>query len=65
MNGDGSPGVTVRADVAAALPALGWLATEFLAGGTVLALIAVACIMVPVRMAATSGADGRPPCREP
>lgn len=64
MNADGSPGVTVRADLAASLPALGWLATEFLAGGTVLALIAFACIMVPVRLAATSRADGRPPGRE-
>jgi hypothetical protein len=61
MNADGSPGVTVRADLAAALPALGWLATEFLAGGTVLALIAFACFMVPVCLAATSRADGRPP----
>ena len=65
MNADGSAGVAVRAEVAASLPALGWLATEFLAGGTVLALIAFACIMVPVRLAATSRADGRPPGREP
>jgi hypothetical protein len=40
---------------------LGWLATEFLASGMVLALIAFACIMVPVRLAASSRADGRPP----
>ena len=54
MNADGSAGVAVRADLAASLPALGWLATEFLTGGTVLALIAFACIMVPVRLAVTS-----------
>lgn len=61
MNADGSAGVAVRADLAASLPALGWLATEFLAGGTVLALIAFACIRVPVRLATTPRADGRPP----
>jgi hypothetical protein len=44
---------------------LGWLATEFLAGRTVLALTAFACIMVPVRLTATSRADGRLPGREP
>ena len=57
MNADGSPGVSVRADVGASLPALGWLATEFLAGGTVLALIALACIIIPVRMATAAPAD--------
>jgi hypothetical protein len=36
-------------------------ATEFLAGGTVLALAAFACIMVPVRPATASRADGRAP----
>jgi hypothetical protein len=56
MNADGSAGVAVRADVGASLPALGWLATEFLAGGTVLALIALACIIIPVRMATVAPA---------
>jgi hypothetical protein len=42
---------------------LGWLATEFLAGETVLALIALACVMVPVRLATIPWADGRPPGR--
>jgi hypothetical protein len=60
MNADGSAGVAARADFAAALPALGWLATEFLAGGTVLALAAFACIMVPVRLA-TGRAGGQAP----
>ena len=44
---------------------LGWPATEFLAGGTVLALTAYACITVPVRLAAISRADGRLRGREP
>jgi hypothetical protein len=56
MNADGSPGVAVRADVGASLPALAWLATEFLAGGTVLALVAFACIVIPVRMASAGPA---------
>jgi hypothetical protein len=52
------------ARAAASLPALGWLATGFLAGGTVLALIALACVVVPVRLATTARADGGPPGRE-
>jgi hypothetical protein len=64
MNADGSAGVAVRADLAASLPALGWLAIELLAGGTVLALIALACVMVPVRLATTTRADSGPPGRE-
>lgn len=52
MNADRSAGVAVRADLGASLPALAWLATELLAGGTVLALIALACIVIPVRMTA-------------
>jgi hypothetical protein len=63
MNADGSAGVVARADLAATLPALGWLATEFLIGGTVLALAAFACVMVPVRLATTSRADGWVPGR--
>jgi hypothetical protein len=61
MNADGSAGVTARVDLAASLPALGWLAIEFLAGGTVLALAAFACIIVPVRLATNSRADGQAP----
>jgi hypothetical protein len=64
MNADGSAGVTVRVDFAATLPALGWLATEFLIGGTVLVLAAFACLMVPVRLATASRTDGRAPGRE-
>lgn len=58
MNADGSAGVSVRTDVAASLPALSWLAGESLAGGVVLALAALACIVIPVRMAAAQGEDG-------
>jgi hypothetical protein len=57
MNADRSPGVSVRADVGASLPALGWLATELLADGSVLALIALACIIIPVRMATVAPAN--------
>jgi hypothetical protein len=53
MNADGSAGVSVRADVAASVPALSWLAAELLIGGAVLALIAGACMIVPVRLAAS------------
>jgi hypothetical protein len=59
MNADGSAGVAARVDLAASLPALGWLAIEFLAGGTVLALAAFACIVVPVRLATTSPAGSQ------
>jgi hypothetical protein len=58
MNSGASAGVRVRADVAASLPALSWLAGEFLGGGVVLALGAFACIVIPVRMAAAGGAAG-------
>jgi hypothetical protein len=64
MNADRSPGVSVRADLGASLPALGWLATELLAGGTVLALIALACIIIPVRMATVAPLEGRSPTDE-
>lgn len=64
MNADGSAGVIARADLAASLPALGWLAAEFLLGGTVLALAAFACVTIPVRLAAASLADGPPSGRE-
>lgn len=61
MNADGSAGVAARADLAASVPALGWLAAEFLGGGTLLALAAFAFIMVPVRLATTSGPGGGSP----
>jgi hypothetical protein len=63
MNADRSAGVTVRVQTGASLPALRWLATQFLAGGMVLALAAFACIIVPVRLATASRAEdpGRRP----
>lgn len=60
MNSGASAGVSVRTDVAASLPALGWLAGEFLAGGVVLVLAALACIVIPVRMAAVQGKAAAP-----
>jgi hypothetical protein len=61
MNADRSAGVTVRVQTGASLPALRWLATQFLAGGMVFALAAFACIIVPVRLARASHAeDPRP-----
>jgi hypothetical protein len=58
MNADRSAGVSVRTEAGASLPALGWLAIEFLAGGTVLALIALACVIIPVRMATSRAGRG-------
>jgi hypothetical protein len=57
MNADRSAGVTVRVQTGASLPALRWLATQFLAGGMVLALAAFACIIVPARLATASRAE--------
>jgi hypothetical protein len=57
MNADRSAGVTVRVQTGASLPALRWLATQFLAGGMVLALAAFACLIVPVRLATAPRAE--------
>ena len=51
MNPDGSPGVTVRADVGVSAPALPWLATELLVAGVIAGLIGAALILIPVRLA--------------
>jgi hypothetical protein len=51
MNPDGSPGVTVRADVGVSAPALPWLATGLLVAGIVADLLAAALILIPVRLA--------------
>ena len=64
MNADRSPDVTVRADVGASLPALWVAGYRVLGGGTVLALIAFACITVPVRLAVAVPVDDRPPARD-
>lgn len=57
MNADRSAGVTILAETGASLPALRWLATQFLVGGIVLALAASACIIIPVRLATASRAE--------
>ena len=52
MNPDGSPGVTVRADVGVSAPALPWLASELLVAGVMAGLLAAVLILIPVRLAA-------------
>ncbi len=51
MNPDGSPGVTVRADVGVSAPALPWLATRLLVVGVMAGLLAAVLILIPVRLA--------------
>jgi hypothetical protein len=53
MNADGSHPVAVRISVAAALPALGWIAAALLAGGVLALTAGVALIAVPARRAAS------------
>ena len=55
MNPDGSPGVTVRADVGVFAPALPWLAIWLLVGGVMAGLLAAALILIPVRLATGRG----------
>lgn len=52
MNPDGSPGVTVRADVAVSSPMLPALAGELLAVGILAGLTGVVLVVVPARLAA-------------
>jgi hypothetical protein len=49
MNADGSRGVGLRADLGAKVPALGWIATGLLLGGTVMLAGAVALLVLAVR----------------
>ena len=51
MNPDGSPGVTVGADVGVTAPALPWLATGLLVTGAMAGLLAGVLILIPVRLA--------------
>lgn len=51
MNRDAAPGLTVRADAGATVPALPWITAGLLAGGALLAAGAVLLIVVPVRRA--------------
>ena len=53
MNDDGSRPVAVRISVAAALPALPWIAAGLLAGGVLLLAAGVILIAVPARHAAS------------
>ena len=52
MNPDGSPGVTVRADLGVFSPALPSLAGELLAAGILAGLTGAALVVVPARLAA-------------
>lgn len=56
MNADASPGVSVRADAGATIPALRWIAVGLLVGGGLLLVGTMLLIVVPVRRAST-----RPP----
>ena len=58
MNADGSPGVTIRADVGVTSPALPWLAAELLAAGLLGGLTGAVLVVVPVRLAAGSARQG-------
>ena len=52
MNQDGSPGVTVRADVGISSPVLPSLAGELLAAGILTGLTGAALVVIPARLAA-------------
>ncbi|HEX6921744.1 MAG TPA: DUF4389 domain-containing protein [Actinomycetes bacterium] len=47
MNADGSPGLTVTADIGAEVPALPWVAAGLLIGGVVMLVLGVVLIVVP------------------
>lgn len=51
MNRDAAPGLTVRADIGATIPALPWIVAGLLAGGVLLAAGGVLLIVLPVRRA--------------
>jgi Domain of unknown function (DUF4389) len=60
MNADASAGVKARVTVGASLPDLAGISAGLLAGGAVLMIIALACIIVPARRAGGSPAPARP-----
>ena len=60
MNRNAAPGLTVRADVGATVPGLGWVAGGLLAGGIVLAVGAVLLVALPIRRASRAY-PSRPP----
>jgi hypothetical protein len=51
MNRDATPGLTVRADAGATIPALPWIAAGLLAGGVLFAAGGVLLIVLPIRRA--------------
>ena len=53
MNADGSPGVSVRADAGATVPALTWVAVGLLVGGLILLAASTALIIIPVSRTST------------
>lgn len=53
MNGNATPGLTVRADAGATIPSLPWIAAGLLAGGVLLAVGGVLLIVLPIRRAQT------------
>jgi hypothetical protein len=59
MNADGSRPVAVRISIAAALPALPWIAAGLLAGGILVLAAGVLLIAVPARHAASHRAEAR------
>lgn len=60
MNTDGSPGLSVRADAGANVPALTWVAICLLAAGLILLAASTALIAVPVaRVSSTRPPEGR------
>ena len=61
MNADASPGVSVRAELAATMPGLMWIAWAVLGSGLVLLLGGVVLIAVPVHRASSRAArPGKP-----
>ncbi len=54
MNADGSPGVTIRADIGVTSPVLPWLAAELLAAGLLADLTGAVLVVAPVRLATGS-----------
>lgn len=60
MNRNAAPGLTVRADIGATVPGLGWVAGGLLAGGIVLMAGAVLLIVVPIRRASRAYASRAP-----
>jgi len=61
MNADGSPGLTVRADVGASVPDLAWIAGGLLAVGGILLIGGVLLVAIPAGRVSRERAASRPP----